>query len=287
MKKFRWFTLLETVLVVVIIWIVSVSLLAFRQNIQDKQDISREALTVFYKEMNSSIKDFQRNRIREDENWVAHEVSYLYINFNNTGKHDLIVWDDLVIWSIFLYTWDNGRLMWHFDWTPLILENEYSAFQALKWSDKYTFYTRNKDQWEVTSILITNQWRIFKGYLDKVITDATIRLNEEEDNSEESNPRGMTQKQIIKELLKPKADNPLQRLTFDFEFNNDLKRAFEKIEQIYDHTYKFLVCWWYWISNPQPICIISINAITKTTTLDRCANEKYAWIKCEEFAECR
>lgn len=269
MKNLKSFTLLETILVIVIIGIVSASLVNFRRNIQANQDISREALTVFYKEMNSSIKDFQRNRIREDADWITHEVSYLYFNFNNTDTADIKIWNDLVIWNIFIYTWNN-ELRWHFDWTPLILDQKYSAFQSLKWAEDYSFYTRNQSNWEITSILVANNWKIFEGHLSKVINDSTIRLDESWETLN----------------LWQRIENPLQRLTFDFIFNNNLKQSFEEIQDTNNHTYKFLICWWYWNSNPQPIWIISINAVVQTTNLERCENEKYAWIKCEEFASC-
>lgn len=282
MKKFRWFTLLETVLVIVIIGIVSVSLLSFRRNIQENKDLTREALTVFYKEMNSSIKDFQRNKIWEDASWVTHEMTYLYLNFNNNDNHEVRIWNDLVIWNIYLYTWKNWKTRGHFDWTPLILESEYSAFQSLKWSDKYKFYTCNEWNTEIKSILIANNWTIFDGYLDRIITSTWIRIDE----NGELIP--IDSRELIREQIKPNTENPLQRLTFNFEIQRDdrLKENFSNIREINDHTFKFLVCWWYWNSNPQPIWIISINAITQATNLERCENEKYAWVNCDEFARC-
>lgn len=247
MKKIKAFTLLEMLLVIAIIWIVSVSLLNARSNSWNKTDIWREAVNVIYKEMNQYVKDFQRNKIREDlsdEDWLEneHEISYLYLNFNDDIGETK--WEELTIWNLYLYTytWMDGEEIieyktWHLDLTTLISNLKYSAFQVLKWSDKYTFFTRNESWSPIPWILISNNWKIY-----------TWDFHDIQNNS--------------------------------FEIIDD-----DNLNPINGYIYKFLICWWYWQINP--IWVISINAVTKIARLDRCESEKYAWIKCEDFATCQ
>jgi len=233
MKKFKAFTLLEMIIVIIIIWIVSVSLAAYKKNTKNNYEAtSREAVNIIYKEMNQFAKDFQRNKVWEDWSGNEHEIQYFYINFNNDIAES-ITWNNLTVWNLYIYTWEwTDMLTWYFDWITLITGQKYSAFQVLKWSDNYTFYTRNKNTWDITSILITNNWKIYTG------------------NFQDIN---------------------------DFSIFNT--------ENLMDWSiYNFLICWWHWKANP--IWRISINAITKIATLDRCESERYAGINCDNFAKC-
>lgn len=258
MKKIKAFTLLEMILVITIIWIISASLIKMKDNTWNKNDVGREAVNVIYKEMNQYVKDFQRNKIWEDlsaeyQLGNEHEITYLYLNFNDEDVLGKTKWEELTIWNLYLYTitWMNDEgtpipiLTWHLDWTSLISNLKYSAFQVVKWSDNYTFFIRNESRSPVSSILISNNWKIYAGdFHDIKNNNFTI---DEENN-----------------------------LTIDDENNLNLSE---------NYIYKFLICWWYWQINP--IWIISINAISKTATLERCESEKYAGIKCEEFASCQ
>lgn len=181
MKKIKAFTLLEMLLVIAIIWIVSVSLLNARSNSWNKTDIWREAVNVIYKEMNQYIKEFQRNKVWDDASGHEHEIQYFYINFNN-NSYSTITWKNLIVGNLYTYTWEiddwNGWTTpiptWYFEWTTLISNQKYSAFQVLKWSDKYTFYTRNENTWNVTSIAISNNWKIYTWNFENAIEDYEI-----------------------------------------------------------------------------------------------------------------
>lgn len=234
MKKIKGFTLLEMIIVITIIWIVWASVLRMKNNTWNKNDIWREATNVIYKEMNQYVKDFQRNKIWEDWNGNEHEIKYFYLNFNNTQSS--ITWNNLTIWNRYISE-DNST--WYFEWTTLITNKKYSAFQVLKWSNNYTFYTRNLNTWNITSILISNNWKIYTGDFHD-IQNNNFTINE-----------------------------------------SDLHLTDWPI-------YKFLICWWYW--KIKQIWVISINAVTKVATLDRCEDKeskKYAGIDCDKFAICK
>ena len=158
MKKIKWFTLLETLLVIAIIGIVSVSLINFRKNVwQDHTDIAREAINIIYKEMNQYIKDFQRNKVREDDFGFTHEISYLYFEF---GASWTTTGNNLSLGNLYIYeSW--WITLWHTEEMTLISGQAYSAFQVLKWTDKYNFFLVIENNNEILSpLFISNNWQI-------------------------------------------------------------------------------------------------------------------------------
>ena len=152
MKKIKAFTLLEMIIVLAIIWIVTTSLIGAKRNISNNIDIWREAVNIMYKEMDQYLKDFQRNKIREDSNGNIYEINYFMINF----WESTITGTNITVWN----SYDNGS---HINSWTLITGQKYSAFQYLKWAKNYTFYTRNKSGTESTiqEIKISN-WKIYK-----------------------------------------------------------------------------------------------------------------------------
>lgn len=180
MKKIKGFTLLEMLLVIVIIWIVSVSLASYKKNTRNSyEDTWREAVNIIYKEMNQFVKDFQRNKIWEDTSWHEHEIAYLLLNFNNNIY--LKTWGNFTIWNLYLFTWidNNGTeyQTWHLEWATLITNQKYSAFQVIKWSDNYTFFTRNKNGLEIPWILISNNWKIYTWKIHDIIENNYFNID--------------------------------------------------------------------------------------------------------------
>lgn len=172
MKKIKAFTLLEMLIVIGIIWLISASLTKFTKYAwSDKSDTWRDAVNIIYKEMGQYIKDFQRNKIREDS-WVEHKIEYLHLNFGNeTG----ITGNSLSIWNIFIYeTW--WVKTWHIEWTTLISWQTYTAYQYLKASNRYRFYIRVKNTGDVTPILISNNWKLFSWNMESIINETNEEL---------------------------------------------------------------------------------------------------------------
>lgn len=154
MKKIKAFTLLEMIIVVAIIWIVSASLIGAKRNIAKNIDTWREAVNIMYKEMDQYLKDFQRNKIREDNDENTYEIDYFKIYF---WDENIRTGNELTVWNVY-----NNDDNYFNSWT-LISWQKYAAFQYLKWAEKYTFYTRNKSGTESTiqEIKISN-WKIYK-----------------------------------------------------------------------------------------------------------------------------
>ena len=166
MKKKKAFMLLELLIVMVIIWIVSTSLINARKNISWTIDTWREAVNIIYKEMDKYIKDFQRNKIWEDTSWNVHEINYFRIDCwtNTQTGTQLIVWN--------YYTGDDYE---YFNSWTFIKWSKYSAFQYLKWSEKYTFYTRNKSEVEINPIRISN-WKIYNNPNDNALDQSEYQF---------------------------------------------------------------------------------------------------------------
>jgi len=217
MKKVKAFTLLEMIIVITIIAFVSVSLTNMIKNAWQGVDIWREATNIIYKEMDQHIKDFERNKVWEDESKNAHDISFLRIIIWETGNQ-------LIIWNY--YSWNDYN---YFDSWALITQEKYTAFQYLKWVNNYRFRVRNKS-WsnvdDIESVRISDIWKIY---------------------------------------------------TWE---TNDLS------DWLSWSLYEFVICWWN-SATLIPIWAITINAATKTAKLDRCRNERYAWIDCYyKFRDC-
>jgi len=152
MTRIKAFTLLEILIVIAIIWLVSATLLNAKRNISWNIDTRRDAVNIIYKEMDQYLKDFQRNKIREDSNGNIYEIDYFMIDF----WESTITGNSITVWN----SYNNDSYI--NSWT-LITGQKYSAFQYLKWAENYTFYTRNKSGTESTiqEIKISN-WKIYK-----------------------------------------------------------------------------------------------------------------------------
>lgn len=151
MKKLKAFTLLEIIIVIALISIITTSLINTKRNIDWNIDIWREAVNIMYKEMDQYLKDFQRNKIREDNDGNTHEIEYFRIYFWHDPE--ILTGNELTVWNS--YNHDEYFNSW-----TLISWQKYSAFQYLKWAENYTFYTRNKSGDSIQSIRITN-WKIY------------------------------------------------------------------------------------------------------------------------------
>lgn len=154
MKKIKAFTLLEMIIVLAIIWIVTTSLIGAKRNISNNIDIWREAVNIMYKEMDQYLKDFQRNKIREDNDENTYEIDYFKIYFWN---ENIQTGNELTVWNVY-----NNDDNYFNSWT-LISWQKYDAFQYLKWAENYTFYTRNKSWVPINTIRISNNWKIYNN----------------------------------------------------------------------------------------------------------------------------
>ncbi len=209
MKKNKWFTLLELVMVIAIISIVSVSILNMRNTRQDNTE--RDAVNIIHKEMDRHLKDFQRNKVWIDSDKIDHEINYFHLNFFSTNRETQ---DTLSVGNLYIY--DNT---WHFDATTLISWQKYSAFQYIKWAEKYFFSI----QWnQLYPVLISDKWHIFSWSIDDAV-------------------------------------------------------AWNELEWTNLSTYNLVICAWQSKNNQRPIWQITINAISKTSKLERCNSN---WINC-------
>lgn len=169
MKKFKWFTLLESLTVIVIIWIISTALYNMRNIWKNSIDLDKEAVNVIYKEINQSLKDFQRNKIWIDSDGVKHEISTFQIMSD---------WKDLEIWNTYVYCQTNnsntidcyndshelntGVSKWsgYYDSKALIKSNIYIASKHLKNIDTHKFYIWWIDKWTFNDVSFTKYWEI-------------------------------------------------------------------------------------------------------------------------------
>ena len=84
MKKFRWFTLLESLAVIGMIWIISAALYNMRNIWKDYTDYQKEAVNTIHKEIEHSLKEFQRAKVWTDKDWNVHEISSFQIKLTNS-----------------------------------------------------------------------------------------------------------------------------------------------------------------------------------------------------------
>ena len=106
----------------------------------------------------------------KDQKLLFYEIEYFILDFweelsSRTGSQ-IIIWNDY---------WEN---IYFNSWT-LISWQKYSAFQYLKWTEWYTFYTRNKSggDWEFTRpIRISSNWKLYK-WTDRPTTTTTPESN--------------------------------------------------------------------------------------------------------------
>ena len=151
MKKIKAFTLLEMIIVITIIAFVSLSLSNMIKNAWQGVDIWREATNIIFKEMNQHVKDFERNKVRDDGTGT-HDINFLRLIIWETGNQ-MIVWN--------YYSWDGYE---YFDSWALITQEKYTAFQYLKWANGFNFRVRNKSWSEtndISSIWISDIWKIY------------------------------------------------------------------------------------------------------------------------------
>lgn len=155
MRKIKAFTLLEVLIVLVIISVVSVSLLRAKKNVSWNVDTKREVVNMIHKELDQYLKDFQRNKIREDSEWNVHEINYFRLIFSEIENAS--TGTQVTIWNYY----SSGTDAIYFNSWTLINNQKYSAFQYIKSSERYTFYTRNKSWDAINPIRISNNWKIY------------------------------------------------------------------------------------------------------------------------------
>ena len=172
MKKFRWFTLLESLAVIGMIWIISAALYNMRNIWKDYTDYQKEAVNTIHKEIEHSLKEFQRAKVWTDKDWNVHEISSFQIKltnsiWNRTGNY-------LQIWNTYLYCIDNNGTTvpcfndnnanpdafwtWYFESNILINNKEYTAPKKIKEIDKLKFLIKTENS--VSSINILPNWDI-------------------------------------------------------------------------------------------------------------------------------
>ena len=188
MKKFKWFTLLESLTVIVIIWIISTALYNMRNIWKDNTDLDKEAVNVIYKEINQSLKDFQRNKIWVDADNFEHEISVFQI---------ISDWNDLEIWNAYVYCQTNAHnttdcyndsyelnenvdsWTWYYDSKTLVNNHMYTASKHLRNIDQRKFYI-----W-INNVSFTKYWEIiswqyitnFVNWIDNLINYSTESYN--------------------------------------------------------------------------------------------------------------
>ena len=150
MKKFKWFTLLESLVVIGIIGVISTALYNMRNVGNDYRDYRQEAVNVIYKDIAESLKDFQRNKIWKDPQWNEHEIDTFEVSFAETWKLEIwytyiycVSWTDNTIIPCYADNWDfyqnNIVWSWYYDSIILISWQKYASKKWIKGIDKYNF----------------------------------------------------------------------------------------------------------------------------------------------------
>lgn len=179
MKKFRWFTLIESLTVIAIIGIMTTAIYNMRNVGKDYTNYKKEAVSTIYKEIEQYLKDIQRNKVWTDKDNIAHESSSFQIKFTNKQWS---LWS-LQIWNTYLYCTDRldpnktvdcfdfktnnanpyANWTWFFDSKMLITDTEYTAPKKIKDINKFKFmaYWWTWKNWDITTIInILPNWDI-------------------------------------------------------------------------------------------------------------------------------
>ena len=172
MKKFRWFTLLESLAVIGIIWIISTALYNMRNVWKDYTDYKKEAVNIIYKEIDQSIKSFQRNKIRKDSQWNEHEIDSFQIKI--ADNEDQNTWLFLEIGNTYTYCIDNNwniikclldldilQWSWFYESKTLISWWIYNISQNVKKIKQYNFYVSISGFQDINTINIWKNWEIY------------------------------------------------------------------------------------------------------------------------------
>jgi len=174
MKKFKWFTLLESLTVIAIIGIISTALFNMRNVWKDYSDKWKEAVNVIHKEITRYLKDFQRNKTWTDSMWIEHEASSFQIIFNSGSS--------IIVGNIYIYEDENGFLRTFYDSGTLIDNQRYSVLQNIKWIDKYLFkITDNYWYTWLANFKISKDWIVSTGLFEDSI-NAYNGMNEDDIN---------------------------------------------------------------------------------------------------------
>lgn len=81
MKLKKWFTLIEMLTVIFIIWITTAAFLRLNNLWKDYSDYERQIASSIYQEIDSELKDFKRNKIilSWEDNWEVYEQENIQI----------------------------------------------------------------------------------------------------------------------------------------------------------------------------------------------------------------
>lgn len=185
MKKFRWFTLLESLAVIGIIWIISTAFYNMRNIWKDYTNYQKEAVSTIHKEIEHALKEFQRAKVWTDRYWNAHEISSFQIKLTDwkwrfTGNY-------LEIWNTYLFCIDiNGKTTpcfkgntanpdaiwtWFFEWNKLINNNKYTAPKKIKEINKLKFLIETENLVDSINILPNwdiKEWDYIKNYAETI-----------------------------------------------------------------------------------------------------------------------
>lgn len=301
MKKFKWFTLIESLMVIAIIWIISTALYNMRNIGNDTRDLRKEAVNIMYKEMTQYIKDFQRNKIWIDDAGNEREIDIFQIRFIDDNSNN--TWKNLTMGNLYIKEEDSW-FTWHFESITVISWEKYNANQKIKWIDNYVFKIQQQNE----------NWII---YFDKDwwkwTWDPIILLNETHTASNEiERPDAPTNEQLVNtcitqrntcinkcsrwrrtlsrclnrclywDFLTPKpyktrnCDQVIQSSsqygtvtsTEEFELGGDTT------DETTNPTIKFIICAWKSNEEIQPVWRITINVVSASTSLERCNNDK-------------
>lgn len=276
MKK--WFTLVESLIVLVIISIVFTVVFNMRDIWKDNRNIWQEVVNTVYKEMQLLLRDLNRNKIYIT--WdKQYEIAYFIMQFNDT-------WKSLSISNQYIYPDPDTTYLQSVETTKLIEKWEYKARNAIKWADE--LYFKIVKQWFTEDMaLLSKNWIIETGdiiyYLKNHAEDYIIPQGIPEDEDECYNILHGCENNWRTELVISclNATNFYRKNCPNIlDFNTTTYASLNWITS----DFSIVIC--EWENNKEqnkPVWKITINVASKNATLERCNNDKVAnWIDCWE-----
>jgi len=275
MKK--WFTLIESLVVLVIISVVSTAVFNMRNIWKDNRNIWQEVVNTVYKEMQLLMKDFNRNKIYTT--WGnKYEITYFQIKFNDT-------WNFLSISNQYIYPDKEWKgFLQHIETTELIENWKYKARNAIKWANELYFKVI-KEWYDDNFALISKNWIIESGDIVKELEvhseSYSIPTNIEENESECQNILDQCEQNTRSELIISclNATNFYRKNCPNILDFNTTKYA---SVQWFANNFNIVICAWEKENDiNEPIWKITINIASKNVSLERCNNNEFEkWIDC-------
>ena len=276
MKK--WFTLIESLIVLVIISIVTSLMFNMRYLWADNRNIWKEVVNTVYKEMQLLLKDLNRNRIYIS--WDnKYEIAYFQIKFNPESKNSLS------INNIYISTdTENSGFLQHIETTELIKDWKYKARNAIKWANDLFFKIINS-WYNDDNALISKNWIIETGDIVKELKENSwnykIPTDIEENEQECQTILYECEENLRSELIVTclTATNFYRKNCSNILDFNTTKYA---TTQWITNNYSFVVCGWEKSNQiDQPIWKLTVNIATKNVSLEWCNNNRVNnWIDC-------